>query len=77
MDHLMDVSRALNSNYWLFSEDDFSLEFKEAGAAVWNCIGRMGPEDWPVVFKSDDGRVLIRSLEGAKSSTFGCERSMR
>jgi hypothetical protein len=60
--HLMDVAKAVNAEYWVFADDDFSMESKNVSAAVRSCLGPAGPSDWPVVFKSNDGRVVIRSL---------------
>ena len=61
----MDVGEALHAEYWLFSEDDFGSDTRADAAAIWNCMGRLGPDIWPVVFKSGDGRVVIHSLRGS------------
>ena len=65
VDHVMDVSEALHAEYWLFSEDDFGSDTRADAAAIWNCMGRLGPDLWPIVFKSGDGRVVIHSLRGS------------
>ena len=40
------------------------MESSNVAAAVRGCLGKRGPEDWPVAFASSDGNVVIRSLKG-------------
>jgi hypothetical protein len=62
VDHLMDVAKALKATLWFFAEDDFNMESKDVAATIRHCLGAGGPTDWPEVFRSSDGRVVIRSL---------------
>jgi hypothetical protein len=62
LDHLMDVANAAQAELWVFTEDDFAMESKNVATAAKRCLGSLGPEDWPVVFRSSDGRVVVRSL---------------
>ena len=76
LEHLMDVPNALKAEYWVFSEDDFSMESNNVDSAVRNCLGMRGPNDWPLVFRSSDGRVVIRSLPDNRYSS-PCQTLMR
>jgi hypothetical protein len=74
LNHVMDIPEALDAQYWLFSEDDYSVDFQKAADALSQCLGPSGPADLPVVFKSRDGRVVIRSLQGS-TYTNPCKRT--
>jgi hypothetical protein len=74
LNHVMDIPEALDANYWLFSEDDYSVDFQKAADTLSQCLGPRGPADLPVVFKSRDGRVVIRSLQGS-TYTNPCKRT--
>jgi hypothetical protein len=60
--HVMDIGAALNASYWLFSLDDYSVDFQKAADALKHCLGPRGPAEMPLAFSSTDGRVVIRSL---------------
>jgi hypothetical protein len=75
--HFMDVGLALNSEYWIFSEDDYSLESNEASAAIWKCTGRLGPDNWPIVFESRGIPVVIRSIRHTTAATGACAQNTR
>jgi hypothetical protein len=63
--HVMDIGAALNASYWLFSQDDYSVDFQKAADALKQCLGPLGPSEMPLAFSSTDGRVLIRSLRNS------------
>ena len=63
LNHTMDVDRALKASYWFFSDDDYRLESEIASTALRNCLGQTGPTDWQMLFKSQDGRVVVRAVQ--------------
>jgi hypothetical protein len=77
MQHVADIGLALDARYWVFSEDDFSMEAPEARRAIWNCLGRWGPSDSPLLFKSDGGTVVVRSVKFIAQSEVTCKSGLR
>jgi hypothetical protein len=77
LNHIMDVGRALKAGYWLFSIDDFAMESENAMNAMRNCLGVLGPNDWQVSFKSNDGAVVLRQFPRATDYDASCERKTR
>jgi hypothetical protein len=65
LSHVMDIGSALNASYWLFSQDDYSVDFQKAADALKHCLGPSGPAEMPLAFSSMDGHVVIRSLRGS------------
>ena len=74
LDHLLDVAKALKADYWVFSDDDFSMESNNVAEAVRGCLGTRGPKEWPAAFTSSDGNVVIRSLKGLSIGANPCQR---
>jgi hypothetical protein len=61
VEHMADVARAINAEYWLVSDDDFGAEWsvgQKAGESRLREIERV----LPLVFQSSDGRVRIYRL---------------
>jgi 4-amino-4-deoxy-L-arabinose transferase-like glycosyltransferase len=75
--HVMDIARGINARYWIFSPDDYSVDFPKAAGSLWNCLGPAGPVEMPVVFKSDDGQVMVRSLQGGAGILKSCKGTER
>jgi 4-amino-4-deoxy-L-arabinose transferase-like glycosyltransferase len=74
--HILDVGRAINAGYWLFSEDDFAMESENAMSAIRNCLGVLGPNDWRASFKSNDGRVVLRKFPSGADHDLNCGRKI-
>jgi hypothetical protein len=76
LDHIMDVGRAIEAGYWLFSEDDFAMESGNAISAMRNCLGIPGPNDWTASFTSNDGRVVLRKFPNGTDYDLSCGREI-
>ncbi len=61
LEHMTDVARAISADYWLVSDDDFSIEWSGGREAVERRMRRI-EQVLPVVFSSSDGRVRIYGL---------------
>lgn len=65
VNHAMDIAAGLQSEYWVLSDDDYSVDFRAAANALSRCLGREGAGEWPTVFESEDGKVSIREVRGS------------
>jgi hypothetical protein len=63
--HLMDTAATVKADLWIFSKEEFPLEGLKATEIAQDCLGTMGPSEWPIVFHSSDNHVIIRSLRGS------------
>lgn len=61
MEHMNDVARAIDAQYWLVSDDDFGIEWSGGREAAERRL-RVMEQVLPVVFRSSDGRVSIYGL---------------
>ena len=60
--HMGDVPEAIGAQFWIVSDDDFGLEWQEATSEARDYEARLRTA-LPEVFRSEDGRVSIYSLE--------------
>ena len=59
--HMTDVSTALRADYWLFSDDDYGIDWPEAFAAAHSQMVKV-ERDLPLVYRSKGGRVRVYRL---------------
>jgi hypothetical protein len=62
LEHLTDVARAIDAQYWVVSDDDYKSEWPEA-AARGSARTRELERVLPVVYRSERGRVRIYALD--------------
>ena len=60
--HMGDVPEAIGAQFWLISDDDFGLEWPQATSDARDYEVRLR-DALPEVFRSEDGRVGIYSLD--------------
>jgi len=60
--HMGDVARAIGAQFWIMSDDDFGLEWPQATSSARDYVARLRTV-LPEVFRSEDGRVSIYSLD--------------
>jgi len=60
--HMGDVPEAIGAQFWIISDDDFGLEWPQATLEGRDYEARLR-NTLPEVFRSEDGRVSIYSLE--------------
>ena len=60
--HMGDVPEAIGAQFWMISDDDFSLMWPQATSASRNYEARLR-DVLPEVFRSADGHVSIYSLD--------------
>lgn len=61
LDHIADVSRAVGADYWIVSDDDYDVGWRDAYVKGSIRMKQM-TQDLPLVFISRHGRVRIYSL---------------
>jgi len=60
--HLGDVPEAIGAQFWIISDDDFGLEWQQATSEARDYEARLR-NTLPEVFRSENGRVSIYSLD--------------
>ncbi|HVB55827.1 MAG TPA: hypothetical protein VNE63_05250 [Candidatus Acidoferrales bacterium] len=78
LEHVTDVARAINADYWISANDDYDFEWPDA-YAKWHARMREMERVLPLVYSSRHDRVRIYSLECVKhpeSSTCDSARSV-
>jgi len=61
IEHITDVPRAINAEYWVFSDDDYGLEWRDLDAKAHARMREL-QRALPLAFRSDKGHVLIYLL---------------
>jgi hypothetical protein len=59
--HMTDVPTALRADYWLFSDDDYGIDWPEAFAAAHTQMVEV-ERGLPLVYRSNIGRVRVYRL---------------
>jgi hypothetical protein len=59
--HMTDVPAALRADYWLFSDDDYGIDWPEAFAAAHTQMVKV-ERGLPLVYRSKGGRVRLYRL---------------